>query len=353
MGRTRRWRWPNLPTWRQPGRQHVILSKIRLVGQRIGAGVQAPVKGSGHQRVAHPLAGFRNRRFGLTDSLRPPTPRGRLATGFIAYVERYGRAEAAGPKTRFFGGRRGGAVAPGRWPPPAPGNGRARRLTGPGWAVGGSVPAGVCRPDPGGSPASGAGRVSVLAASVLAGGANGPSMVLAEPGCCVAAAGGRRLRPARPGRRRRKVPRDREDRLDETLDQMDQQRGQPIPAAVGGQALGDSRRTVRRTARWRLGGMGWWGSRDEVSIYDVRRQGGLRGGYNPTRCSRRVLAPRRLRLFGRPTGGGIDVAVKDPGRKRVPHPLAGLRILLCESLGGGSAGVRGYSTPGCRTRVRV
>ena len=55
----------------------------------------------------------------------------------------------------------------------------------------------------------------------------------------------------------RKVPRDREDRLDETLDQMDQQRGQPIPAAVGGQALGDSRRTVRRTARWRLGGMGW------------------------------------------------------------------------------------------------
>ena len=37
----------------------------------------------------------------------------------------------------------------------------------------------------------------------------------------------------------RKSPCDREDRLDETLDELDQRREKPIPAAVGGQALGD------------------------------------------------------------------------------------------------------------------
>ena len=55
---------------------------------------------------------------------------------------------------------------------------------------------------------------------------------------------------------RRKVPRDREDRLDETLDQMDQQRGQPIPAAVGGQALGDLAEPFGEPLG---GGLGGWG----------------------------------------------------------------------------------------------
>ncbi len=109
--------------------------------QRLGRSACGPPTG----RVE--IVGSADRQLAATDA------RGRPATAFIAYMERNGRAEAAGPKTRFFGGRRGGAVAPGRLP-----SGRARRLTGPGWAVGGSVPAGVCRPDPGGSPASGAGR---------------------------------------------------------------------------------------------------------------------------------------------------------------------------------------------------
>jgi hypothetical protein len=54
----------------------------------------------------------------------------------------------------------------------------------------------------------------------------------------------------------RKVPRDREDRLDETLDQLDQQRGQPIPAAVGGQALGDLAASFGEPLR---GGFWGWG----------------------------------------------------------------------------------------------
>ncbi len=55
---------------------------------------------------------------------------------------------------------------------------------------------------------------------------------------------------------RRKGPRDREDRLDETLDQLDQQRGQPIPAAVGGQALGDLAEPFGEPLG---GGVGGWG----------------------------------------------------------------------------------------------
>jgi hypothetical protein len=61
------------------------------------------------------------------------------------------------------------------------------------------------------------------------------------------------VRLARGGGRR-KGPRDREKRLDETLDQMDQQRGKPIPAAVGGQALGDLAASFGEP----LGG-GFWG----------------------------------------------------------------------------------------------
>ena len=86
----------------------------------------------------------------------------------------------------------------------------------------------------GGSPLDGPGRTGVL--------------------CCCC--GGKAVASGSTAGGRRKVPRDREDRLDETLDQMDQQRGQPIPAAVGGQALGDLAEPFGEPLG---GGVGGWG----------------------------------------------------------------------------------------------
>jgi hypothetical protein len=55
---------------------------------------------------------------------------------------------------------------------------------------------------------------------------------------------------------RRKVSRDREDRLDQKLDQLDQERANPIPAAVGGQALGDLAASFGEPLRRGVGGWG-------------------------------------------------------------------------------------------------
>ena len=203
----------------------------------------------------------------------PTDARGRLATGVVPYVERNGRAQAAGPKTRFFGGRRGGAVAPGRWPPlPLETAGAApdrAGVGGRGKRSGGGLPT-----RPGGSPASGAGRSCRVGSGRVGSGRRG-EWSPDGPGrtgvlCC--GLGGKAVASARPGRRRGRFRAIERIAWMRRSIRVDQQRGQPIPAAVGGQALG-IRRTVRRTARWRLGGMGWWGSRDEVSIDDVQCQG--------------------------------------------------------------------------------
>jgi hypothetical protein len=54
----------------------------------------------------------------------------------------------------------------------------------------------------------------------------------------------------------RKVSRDREDRLDQKLDQLDQERANPIPAAAGGQAFGDLAASFGEPLRRGLGGWG-------------------------------------------------------------------------------------------------
>jgi hypothetical protein len=54
----------------------------------------------------------------------------------------------------------------------------------------------------------------------------------------------------------RKSPRDREDRLDQKLDQLDQERANPIPAALGGQAFGDLAASLGEPLRRGVGGWG-------------------------------------------------------------------------------------------------
>ena len=89
-------------------------------------------------------------------------------------------------------------------------------------------------------------------------------MLLRGEGCC--------FRLDRGGGRR-KVSRDREDRLDEMLDQLDQERAKPIPAAVGGQALGDLAASFGEPLRRGGGGGGGGVQAAELEYLTVRVKG--------------------------------------------------------------------------------